>query len=416
MPKDRSAEVASLDLGCRRRPGLRGLRDRIVLRALGAALKQCTAGTLHVTLPTRATGVFGRRDGHGEAHLVLRRYALGWKLMRRGALGFAESWMDGDFETDDLTGLLDFFLANHDALGQSLPALWAARRSDRRVHRDRPNTPTGSRRNIAAHYDLGNAFFRLWLDPTMSYSSGIYRRSDVPLEEAQREKHAAILVALGRVAGRSVLEIGCGWGGLAEALAEAGARVTAITISGEQHAEATARLSAAGVADRAEVRLQDYRDTGGTYDAIVSVEMIEAVGEENWPAYFGALWQRLRPGGVVVIQAITIAEQHYAHYRANPDFIQRYIFPGGMLPTARLMQGHAEAAGFAFETVERFGASYAQTLAEWRRRFDLAWPRIAAEGFDERFRRMWTYYLAYCEVGFARGSIDVGLYRLQKSH
>jgi cyclopropane-fatty-acyl-phospholipid synthase len=197
-------------------------------------------------------------------------------------------------------------------------------------------------------------------------------------------------------------------------MARAGARVTAITISNEQLAAARDRIGHAGLEDEVEVRFEDYRLTSGTFDRIVSVEMIEAVGEENWPLFFKTVNERLAPGGVAVIQAITIREDAFAQYRENPDFIQRYIFPGGMLPTVALMRQRAGEQGLGFETVERFGLSYALTLADWRRRFEAAWPQIARLGFDERYRRMWLYYLIYCEVGFERGLIDVGLYRLRK--
>ena len=314
----------------------------------------------------------------------------------------------------DLKALFEFYLANEAAITRAMPHVNDTRSADRSHHLSRANTRAGSRRNIADHYDLGNAFYSLWLDPSMLYSSGIYRDADDTLEAAQAEKLARILESLELSGGETLLEIGCGWGALATAAAQANARVTAITISAEQLAGARSRIAEAGVADRAEVRFEDYRDTTGTFDRLVSIEMIEAVGEENWPLFFGTVSNRLKPGGSAVIQAITIHEDAFARYRENPDFIQRYIFPGGMLPTVELMTERAGDARLAFETVERFGMSYALTLAEWRRRFEAAWPEIAKLGFDERFRRMWRYYLVYCEIGFERGLIDVGLYRLRK--
>ena len=215
-------------------------------------------------------------------------------------------------------------------------------------------------------------------------------------------------------AGHTVLEIGCGWGGFAEVAGAHGATVTGITISQEQFDEASARVAGKGLGDQVRIQFEDYRETSGAYDRLASIEMIEAVGEDNWPAYFGVIHERLKPGGVAVLQAITIRPDLYQIYRDNPDFIQRYIFPGGMLPTVADMRRQSEAVGLTFEDVETFGASYARTLADWRRRFDQAWPRMEALGFDVRFRRMWLYYLTYCEVGFERGTIDVGLYRLRK--
>ncbi len=414
MHDDGSAALTGVSQGGTRATGVRRMLDTAILRGLDEAMRKCGVGALRATLPSGEAAVLGCREMHGEAHLVLRNYALPWKIMRGGMLGFAESYMDGDFDTDDLRAVFDYFLANERPMTAAMPALKAARHSDRRFHFGRRNSRTGSRRNIAAHYDLGNAFFRLWLDAGMSYSSGIYRRPDATLEEAQQEKHARILAALDLSPGQSVLEIGCGWGSLAEAIARQGVYVTAITISREQYEETVTRLQLAGLATNSEVRFEDYRDTRGRFDAILSIEMIEAVGEDNWPDYFGTLRDQLRPGGSAVIQAITIHEEFYQHYRSNPDFIQRYIFPGGMLPTVQIMQQQAAAAGLTFQSVERFGLSYARTLADWRRRFDTAWPRIAALGFDERFRRMWHYYLTYCEVGFERGYIDVGLYKMHK--
>lgn len=386
-------------------PGLR-IADRL-LRRIGV-------GPLHLTLPSGATETIGTRNTAAEARLQLKSYAFLWKLARRGALGFAESYMDGDFDTEDLKAFFAFYLANEPAITRAFPSVNATRLADRRFHSRRRNTRDGSRRNIADHYDLGNEFYRQWLDPSMLYSSGIYRSSDATLEAAQQEKLDRILAALELAPGTSLLEIGCGWGALAEAAARRGAHVDAITISEEQLRAARERVHHASLSGRVDVRFEDYRDTTGSYDRLVSIEMIEAVGEENWPLFFGTIGKRLRPGGVAVLQAITIREDTFAQYRSNPDFIQRYIFPGGMLPTVEQMRRRAEEAGLAFETVERFGASYALTLTEWRQRFEAAWPGIAALGFDERFRRMWRYYLAYCEIGFEQGLIDVGLYRLRK--
>ncbi len=388
-------------------PGMLGVFDWL--------LKRHGIGRLELTLPSGTAGNIGTPDGTVEAQMVLKSYAVLWKLARRGALGFAEAYMDGDIDTDDLRALFELYLVNEPAITRSFPSLNTTRRRDRAFHTHRRNTLVGSRRNIADHYDLGNAFYGLWLDPSMLYSSGIFNTSDMTLEDAQQVKLQRILAALDLSVGQSLLEIGCGWGALAEAAARRGAKVRAITISEQQLSAAKARISAAGFAHSVDISSEDYRDTAGTFDLLVSIEMIEAVGEDNWPVYFNTIAERLCPGGLAVIQAITIREDTFAQYRENPDFIQRYIFPGGMLPTVELMRQRAGDAGLSFETIERFGASYALTLAEWRRRFEAAWPEISSLGFDERFRRMWLYYLTYCEVGFQRGLIDVGIYRLRKS-
>lgn len=414
MLEDRIASRPSLGRG---RLGLDHVHraiDQTLLRALGETLQRYGAGRLDLTLPSGATARLGDVAARSGATLHVHRYRAVWSILRAGSIGFAQSYMDGDIDTDDLKRLFDFYCDNEAAITAALPSLLTTRSRDRLYHATRRNTRAGSRRNISAHYDLGNAFYSLWLDPSMLYSSGIYRSPDDSLEQAQNQKLDRIVAALDLRTDRSLLEIGCGWGALAEACARHGAKVDAITISKEQLAAAKARIAAAGLSERVDVRYEDYRDTAGIYDRLVSIEMIEAIGEKNWPLYFQKVAERLAPSGVAVIQAITIREDAFARYRRNPDFIQRYIFPGGMLPTVELMRSGAGDASLEFEVVERFGQSYALTLREWRRRFEMAWPRIEALGFDQRFRRMWLYYLTYCEVGFERGSIDVGLYRLRK--
>jgi cyclopropane-fatty-acyl-phospholipid synthase len=393
---------------------IRHALDGAVIRLLGRALAWSPAGRLHVRLPSGRDAIVGPTDRDVAAELALNNYRVLAKTLMRGPLGFAESYMAGDVETTSLLELFDYYMDSERALVTSVPALVGSGWRDRLFHRRRANTRAGSRRNIAAHYDLGNAFYRLWLDAGLTYSSGIYTSATSTLEAAQQEKYERILGALDLQAEHDVLEIGCGWGGFAEAAAARVSTVTSITISQQQFEDASVRIRRAGLADRVSIRLEDYRDAVGTFDRVASIEMIEAVGEENWPIYFRSIADRLKPGGRAVLQAITIRPDLYEPYRRNPDFIQRYIFPGGMLPTQGAIRRHAECAGLDFETLETFGASYALTLADWRRRFNHAWPRIEALGFDERFRRMWNYYLCYCQVGFERGSIDVGLHRLVK--
>lgn len=388
--------------------------DRAILKAIDRVMRQYGIGALQLILPSMASAVVGDQSKLLAPKLTLYSYRALWAIARRGALGFAEAYMDGHIDTADLRAVFAFYLANEQALVRARPRFNDTRGQDRRFHNRRRNSIAGSRRNIADHYDLGNDFYGLWLDPSLLYSSGIFREATQSLEDAQLTKLDAVLAALELAPKHALLEIGCGWGAMAEAAANAGAHVRAITISEQQLRATRHRLSLAGVSECSEVCFEDYRRTTGTFDRIVSIEMIEAVGEENWSTYFETLSDRLAPGGVAVIQAITIRSDAFEHYRNNPDFIQRYIFPGGMLPTIEIMQQFAEQSGLTFERVEQFGQSYALTLAEWRMRFLAAWPHISDLGFNERFRRMWLYYLDYCEVGFESGWVDVGIYRMRK--
>jgi len=278
----------------------------------------------------------------------------------------------------------------------------------------RANTLSGSRRNIRQHYDLGNAFYAQWLDAGMSYSSGLFSEPGMTLEQAQAAKQARVLALLDAAPGQTVLEVGCGWGGQMEVLARHGCSVTGLTLSPAQLAYTQQRIAASGLAGRANAMLQDYRQSSGGFDRVVSIEMLEAVGEAFWPRYFDTLRARLNPGGIAVLQVITIDDARFENYRRAPDFIQRYIFPGGMLPPSGALRRCIADTGLALQHVETFGDSYAQTLAVWRRRFLDAWPQIAAMGFSERFRRMWDYYLCYCEAGFRAGAIEVGLWRIAR--
>ncbi len=412
VPTDRSA-ISDGKQREVRRPRLSFI-DHALLRWMDGFLRRRAIGRLRITMPTGATAIIGGDGLPMGPEIAFRSYRAFRLLAMRGAIGFADAYMDGDIDIPDLRAVFDFYLENEPAIVRAFPRLNDTRQGDRRFHVARANTVTGSRRNIADHYDLGNAFYSAWLDPSMLYSSAIFRSAETTLEAAQREKIDQIIDALQLAPSHSLLEIGCGWGALVEAAAGRAARIRAITISEQQLAAARERVARTEFSDRVDVAFEDYRATSGTYDRIVSIEMIEAVGEDNWPLFFETIARRLAPSGVAVIQAITIREEAFEPYRRNPDFIQRHIFPGGMLPTVEIMRNRAGDAGLSFETIERFGASYARTLAEWRTRFVAAWPQIEALGFDERFRRMWLYYLIYCEVGFEQGLIDVGLYRLRR--
>ncbi|MFW5834921.1 MAG: class I SAM-dependent methyltransferase, partial [Pseudomonadota bacterium] len=378
------------------------------MRVLAAMCGRLHRGRLVVLAPDGSQRVFGAEGpGTHAATLHVNRSRLAFRVLRGGALGFAEAYLDGDCDTPDLTALLSLFLSNGDDLAYEWQGKAWVRAIKRLYHRLHPNSKRGARRNIHAHYDLGNAFYALWLDPSMTYSAALFRETD-DLETAQRQKYRQLAELLELRPGQHVLEVGCGWGGFAEVAArDYGCRVTGVTISEEQFAFARERIARAGLEDRAEVRFQDYRDIDGRFDAIASIEMFEAVGEAYWPTYFRCLHERLAPGGRCGLQVITIADRYFEDYRQSIDFIQRYVFPGGMLPSPTRLRVEAERAGLALERAVAFGKDYARTLAIWAERFHRAWPEIQHLGFDERFRRTWSYYLAYCEAGFSLGSIDV---------
>ncbi|MFN4140557.1 class I SAM-dependent methyltransferase [Aestuariivirga sp.] len=391
-------------------PGREGLLGEMISAVGRNLLPRDLAGSVALTLPSGRQHRLGRpRLGLG-CDLQLRNYRPVWNAMRRGALGFAESYMAGDADSSDLTALFRFYLQNRARLDRAGSAVFKKSLADRLFHLLRANTKAGARRNISAHYDLGNDFYELWLDPTMSYSAALFGPDATTLEAAQIAKYGLVLDALELPGKSSILEIGCGWGGFAEVAARRGHAVTGLTISREQHEYARQRLGPG-----AEIRFQDYRDTAESFDAIASIEMIEAVGEAHWPTYFRVLHDRLKPGGTAAVQAITIDERLFEGYRRKADFIQRYVFPGGMLPTTSIMAEQARSAGLSFETVRCFGHDYARTLALWRDRFEASWPAIARLGFDENFRRRWRYYLCYCEAGFLEGTIDVGVYRFRRT-
>jgi cyclopropane-fatty-acyl-phospholipid synthase len=377
-------------------------------RALAAAL-HLPSGSLRILTPEgQRLLIKGAADGPA-AEVVLKNWRLPGRAFAGGTIGVAESYVDGDWDSPDVTAFLELFTVNVDA-GEKLAG--GASRILGVVQRIRhwlnANTKRGSRQNIAAHYDLGNRFYETWLDPSMTYSSALYAEGANDLETAQTAKYRALARDTGITSSDHVLEIGCGWGGFAEfAAREIGCRVTGLTISREQFDYATKRIANAGLSDRVTLKLQDYRDETGTYDRIASIEMFEAVGEKYWPTFFGKMRQCLRPGGTAGLQIITINEDGYDRYRNRPDFIQRYVFPGGMLPTPSILQKLGTDHGMALLRQRVFPQDYALTLAEWRDRFLASWEKIAPLGFDERFRRLWAFYLHYCEAGFRAEYIDV---------
>jgi cyclopropane-fatty-acyl-phospholipid synthase len=384
-------------------------------RALLKRLQRLAHGRLTLLTPGNSALAFGPAGAEPSVSVAVHAARLARRVILGGTIGFAESYIDGDWDCPDLVGLIAVAIANERALGFDIDGHVVLRLIERVRHALRRNTRRGSARNITYHYDLGNAFYAAWLDAGMTYSSALFADRDDDLEAAQRRKYDAIAALLALAPGQSVLEIGCGWGGFAELAAGAhGCHVTGLTLSREQRDYASERLRRAGLAARSEIRLQDYRDADGRYDRIASIEMIEAVGAQHWGTYFARLRELLRPGGAAVLQAITIADERFDSYRSCPDFIQRYIFPGGMLPSPTVLHQETARAGFALIEGPRFSSSYARTLALWQERFQAAWPSIAALGFDRRFKRMWEYYLAYCEAGFRAGTLDVGLYRLER--
>jgi cyclopropane-fatty-acyl-phospholipid synthase len=381
-----------------------------LVRQLQRMLSNARYGELTVVLPNGVVFHQQSREPGPSAKIVIRRWRTVWRLIVGGELAFAEAFIDGDWWTPNLTAFLEFGVRNESSLQHAISGSAAQRLLSRWQHWRNRNTRRGSRRNIAAHYDLGNAFYELWLDRGMQYSSALFSFGDQPLEAAQHAKLDRIVDFLDIRGGERILEIGCGWGAVMERLS-AQCDVTGITLSQEQLVYARQR-----VGNAAEAHLQDYRDVDKRYDRIVSIEMIEAVGEQYWPVYFNKLRQSLTDTGTVLLQAITIAEDRFAKYRNQPDFIQRYIFPGGVLPTVDIIRREAARAGLELAAHQPFGLSYAQTLSIWRDRFMAAWPEIEELGFDASFKRMWEYYLCYCEVGFRNGAIDVGFYKLKPAH
>ncbi len=391
------------------------------LRVLTAILSQMDRARLELTAPDGAVHVFGPGGApvaHGKtspAILELRSQRAASAILARGDVGFAEGYMDGGWSTPDLVQLLTVIAANQPALERAYYGRWWARLLLRLRHHRRANTRTQARRNIVAHYDLGNAFYALWLDRTMTYSAALFDgHADRPLADAQQAKYDRALAELDLAQGGRILEIGCGWGGFAETAARAGHRVTGISLSDAQTAYARDRLARAGLADRAELRILDYRDARGPFDGVASIEMIEAVGERFWPHYFRTIRDALVPGGRACIQAITIADDRFERYRTQSDFIQQYIFPGGMLPSRGRLLSEARAAGLTLVNEHAFGRDYAETLRQWLGAFDDALPAIRAQGFDDAFVRCWRFYLAYCAAGFDTATTDVAQYTLAR--
>lgn len=376
-------------------------------------LQEIEHGCLHIALPNGIDFTVGH--GTPDAYLQFDQWRAFRDVLSKGDIGFAEGYIDGTWHTPDLTGLLQLLANNRSALDQAIYGRWWGRLYARLHHLLNANTPAGSRRNIASHYDLGNDFYARWLDPSMTYSSARFDGDlTLSLEAAQARKYQRMLDLADLPDGSSLLEIGCGWGGFAEHAARtAQHRVRGLTLSREQLDYARDRIARAGLDGRCEFVFQDYREETGQYDGIASIEMFEAVGEAYWPAYFATLKRSLKPGGRAVVQTILIDDALFERYRTGSDFIQQYVFPGGMLPSARRFREEAQRAGLAVTAAEHFGLDYAETLKRWRASFHAELDSVRAQGFDERFVRIWHFYLAYCEAGFRAGSVDVAQFRLE---
>jgi cyclopropane-fatty-acyl-phospholipid synthase len=364
-------------------------------------------GQLDMFMPDGKHFSFKGQGKGPEAAMIIKDLNFARRLAG-GDVGIAESYIAGEWDSPHLAKFIELFCVNQHLIARLMEGKPIIRFAQMIRHWLNRNTKSGSRRNIHAHYDLGNAFYASWLDKSMSYSSGLDLAKDHDLEASQLRKYRALADSLQLKPGMNVLEIGCGWGGFAEVAArDYGCKVTGLTISTQQYEFAKKRMFEAGLNEDVEIRMQDYRDTRGQFDAIASIEMFEAVGEEYWDTYFAQLNERLRPGGKAGLQIITIDEAIFPRYRREMDFIRRYVFPGGMLATPSRMLQLGLDHGLKLANDRAFGLDYAITLAHWRDSFRVAWPQITTLGFDERFRRIWEYYLAYCEGGFRAGTIDV---------
>ena len=384
-------------------------RECASFQALALTLRRYwTIGRLTLIGPAGSlTRIDGAERGV-EAQLEVKDVRFVRRVLASGDIGFADSYVAGEWDSPDLSACLIAFAANFDAIAAMMKGNPILRLGQAVAHALNGNSRSGSRRNIYAHYDLGDDFYRLWLDEGMNYSSVLALPPKADLATAQTEKHAALARTMDLQRGQSVLEIGCGWGGFAQfAAREYDAKVTAVTISPSQQAYAAQRIQAAGLSEKVDVQLRDYRDVEGRFDRVASIEMFEAVGEKYWPAYFSTVRERLTDAGRAGLQIITIDAALFDTYRRRPDFIQLHVFPGGMLPSEPRLQEETDAAGLRWTGVNRFGQGYADTLHAWLRRFTDRIGDVRALGFDDRFERLWRYYLAYCEAGFRTGRTDV---------
>jgi cyclopropane-fatty-acyl-phospholipid synthase len=387
----------------------------LAARTFLALLSNVKSGYLLLTLPDGRTEHFGIASDSLHADLHILDWGVFREVLKHGDIGFAESYIRGQWNTTNLKAILEIAIRNRTLLEKAIYGSWFGSLLYRFRHRMRNNSKSGSRKNIHAHYDLGNPFYSLWLDPSMTYSSAWFGDDlKTPLTQAQSNKYRRILSVIDANPGKRILEIGCGWGGFIEEAALAGCHVTGLTLSHEQKKFAEARLERQGLIS--EIRFQDYRDCKEQFDGIASIEMFEAVGENHWEQYFNTIATSLKPGGKACIQTIVIAEELFERYRSSTDFIQQYVFPGGMLPSKSAFKAYASRAGLRVENEFAFGADYAETLCIWYEAFNRQLDEVTKLGFDEAFIRLWNFYLMYCAAGFSECNIDVVQFTLVHDH
>ena len=351
-----------------------------------------------------------------NAKLIIHDNQVAKEIIKGGSVKFAELYISKKVSTDNLTNLIHYFAVNNDQAENTLKISFIKNLFNKFIHFQNKNTKNQAKKNISRHYDLGNKFYEYWLDKSMTYSSAIFHEKTIEIEDAQNNKYKRLAELSSINNGDEVLEIGCGWGGFSEFVArDIGAQIHGLTLSQEQLVFAKERYQKAGLDHLATAAYTDYRDSKGQFDKIVSIEMFEAVGEENWDTYFQSIQQRLASGGVAALQIITIDDQRFQSYRKGADFIQRYIFPGGFLPSQSALGNAIKRNGFELTRSEFFGQSYARTCATWNKQFQHAWPEIQSMGYSLNFKRMWEYYLSYCEAGFLEGCVDVGIFEIKKS-
>lgn len=378
----------------------------LAARTFFALLSNVKSGHLVLSLPDGRTEYFGNANDSLHADLHILDWGVFNAVLKHGDIGFAESYIRGQWNTSNLKSLLEMAIRNRTLLEKAIYGSWFGSLIYRFKHRMRNNSKSGSRKNIHAHYDLGNPFYSLWLDPSMTYSSAWFSDDlQMPLAQAQSNKYRRILSSIGAGPGKRILEIGCGWGGFIEEAAKAGCHVTGLTLSQEQKKFSEERLERLGLSS--EIRFQDYRDCKDQFDGIASIEMFEAVGENHWEEYFNTIASSLKPGGKACIQTIVIAEELFERYRSSTDFIQQYVFPGGMLPSVSAFKASAAQAGLRIEDEFAFGMDYAKTLCIWYESFNQQIDDVLRLGFDEAFIRLWNFYLMYCAAGFSERNIDV---------
>jgi len=390
---------------------------KVLVNVVVYLLKNIRHGTIEIHWPDGKIETYqGKENLHLKGVLIVHDWSLFKQIVRTGAIGFAEGYLVNYWSTPDISDLLEVLNLNLDEMQSHIGKNKFIKFMTRLSHILRPNSRSGSKKNIYEHYDLGNNFYEKWLDPSMTYSSAIFKNKKTSLEKKKKKKYKALAESIDLKKEHHLLEIGCGWGGFAEyAATHIGCRVTGLTISQAQYDYACDRMHQKGLTDRVDIKLQDYRDVQGNFDRIASIEMFEAVGEKYWPTFFNKVSNILKPGGKAGLQIITIDDARFKTYRTNADFIQKYIFPGGMLPSKNALKTEFDKAHLKLQESIDFRLDYAETLARWRGKFNEQWHEIKPMGFDERFQRMWEYYLAYCEAGFKTGTIDVSQKKKKKS-